>query len=786
MMTDRVARLKEKSVNTQPRICLERAVIVTEAYKEHAGSVSPQVMSGLAFKKIMEEKTIYIGADELIVGERGSEPGATSTFPELCCHTVEDLEVMHARENVNFTVTEEDKRIQRDIIIPYWKNRSTRYKMFNELDKEWIEAYEAGIFTEFMEQRGPGHTCGDKKIFQKGILDFKREIQEAIDKLDFYNDPEALDKRESLRGMDLACDAVIIQGQRHAEKAREMAAVETDEKRKAELLEIAEICDHVPAHAPRNFREAVQMYWFIHLGVVTELNPWDSYNPGRFDQHLFPFYKKDIEDGTITREQAEEILQCLWVKFNNNPAPPKVGITLKESATYFDFCTINSGGLTTDGEDGVNEVSYLVLDVIKQMRMLQPGSNVQISSKTPQDFLRKARDMTSTGYGQPSICNADAVVQELLYTGKTIEDARDGGTTGCVEVGAFGKEAYILTGYFNLAKMLELALNDGFDQHTNKQLGPKTGDPRNFKSYEDVYRAFQKQIAHFLDIKIKGNNIIGRLFAKYMHAPFLSVVTDDCIKKGMDYNAGGARYNTTFIQGVGIGNLTDALSAIKYNIFDKQNFTMDELLGAIKDNYEGHDRIFDLVYNRTPKYGNDDDYADTILVDVFKEFMSNVNGRPAARGGQHLIEMLPTTCHVYFGQVMQADAAGRKKEMPLADGISPAKGADRNGPTGVIKSASKMDQLKTGGALLNQKFTPEIVEGEKGLDAMASLVRSYFKLEGHHIQFNVVARETLLRAQKNPNEYKNLIVRVAGYSDYFNNLDKALQDEIIARTEQAV
>lgn len=786
MITERVQRLKAKSNDTQPRICMERAISVTKAYEEYEGSVSPQVMRSIAFKQIIEDKTIYIGDDELIVGERGAEPGATSTFPELCCHTVKDFEVMNDRKNVNFTVTEEDKRIQREIVIPYWENRSTRHKMFQELDKEWIESYEAGVFTEFMEQRGPGHTCGDNKIYLKGMLDFKRDIKEEIDNLDFYNDPQALDKRESLQSFDMACDAMIIYGKRNAEKAREMAALETDENRKKELLEIAEICDYVPANAPRNFREALQMYWFVHLGVITELNPWDSYNPGRFDQHLYPFYKKEIEEGTLTREEAEELLQCLWVKFNNNPAPPKVGITLKESATYFDFCTINSGGLTTDGEDGVNEVSYLVLDVIKQMRMLQPGSNVQISHKTPQEFLKKAIDITRTGYGQPSIFNADAVVEELLYTGKSLEDARDGGTSGCVEVGAFGKEAYILTGYFNLAKMLELALNNGFDQYTNKQIGPKTGDASTFKSYEDVYEAFSKQLSHFINIKIKGNNVIGRIFEKYMQAPFLSVMTDDCIKNGLDYNSGGARYNTSFIQGVGIANLTDALSSIKYNVFEHNNFTLEELLTAMKDNFEGHERIFDLVYNRTPKYGNDDDFADEILVDVFNEFLSNVNGRPAARGGQHLIEMLPTTCHVYFGQVMQADSAGRKRELPLADGISPAKGADRNGPTGVIKSASKMDQLKTGGALLNQKFTPAVVEGEKGLDAMASVVRSYFKLDGHHVQFNVVEKELLLDAQKNPDDYKNLIVRVAGYSDYFNNLDKALQDEIIERTEQAI
>ncbi|MDO5725100.1 MAG: glycyl radical protein [Tissierellia bacterium] len=784
MMTDRVKKLREKSVNTQPRIDMERAVSVTKAYKEHFGTVSNPVMRALAFKRIMAEKTIYIGDGELIVGERGAEPGATATFPELCCHTVEDLEVMDARENVNFTVTEEDKKIQREFIIPYWEKRSTRYKMFQELDKEWQDAYAAGIFTEFMEQRGPGHTVGDKKLYQKGMLDFKADIKEAIENLDFYNDPKALDKRENLRAMDIACDAMILQGKRYAEKARELAETETDENRKKELLEIAEICEHVPANAPRNFREALQMYWFVHLGVVTELNPWDSFNPGRLDQHMYPFYKKEVEEGTLTKDQAEELLQCLWVKFNNNPAPPKVGITLKESATYFDFCTINSGGLTTDGKDGVNEISYLVLDVIREMRMLQPGSNVQISEKTPQDFLKKAIDITRTGYGQPSIFNADAVVKELLNTGKSIEDARDGGTSGCVEVGAFGKEAYILTGYFNLAKILELTLNNGYDAYTGKQLGLKTGMATDYKSYEELYEAFNKQLTHFINIKIKGNNIIGRIFEKYMQAPFLSVIIDDCIKKGMDYNEGGARYNTTFIQGVGIANLTDALSSIKYNVFDNKNFTMEELFKAMEDNYKGHDRIFDLVFNKTPKYGNDDEYADAILKDVFNAFLNNVNGRPAARGGQHLIEMLPTTCHVYFGQVMKADAAGRLAEKPLADGISPAKGADRNGPTGVIKSASKMDQLKTGGALLNQKFTPAVVEGEKGLDAMAAVVRAYFKLDGHHIQFNVVGRDTLLDAQKHPDQYKNLIVRVAGYSDYFNNLDEALQNEIIERTEQ--
>lgn len=784
MKTDRIKRLEEKSINTTPYISMERAQIVTRAYKKYLGSVSYPELRALSFKELMQEKTLYIGEDELIVGERGEAPLATSTFPELCCHTLEDYHLMNDRHKVPFKVPESAYEIQEKEIIPYWENKSTRYKMFNELDQEWIDCYEAGMWTEFMEQRGPGHTAGDKKIYEKGMKDFKKDIQDEIDKLDFLNDPKAFDKRENLRAMLISCDAMIIQGKRHAELARQMAEKESDEKRKKELLEIAGICDWVPENAPRTFREAIQMYWFVHLGVVSEMNPWDSFNPGRLDQHWYPFYKKDLEEGRITEEEAKEFLECLWIKFNNNPAPPKVGVTLEESGTYFDFCTLNIGGLKTNGEDGVNDLSYMLLDIVEEMRILQPGSNVQISEKTPEKFLRRAVDVTRVGTGRPSIFNADTIIKELLNAGKSIEDARDGGTSGCTETGAFGKEAYILTGYFNLPKVLEITLNNGIDPYTGKMIGLETGDPRDFTSYEELLDAYKKQMHHFIDIKVKGNNIISGIFYKYMQAPFLSVIIDDCIKKGMDYNQGGARYNVTYIQGVGIGNITDDLSAIKYNIFDNKKFTMDDLLKALDNNFEGYDDLYHLVANRTPKFGNDYDYADDITTNIFNMYYDEVTGRPAGRGGKHRINMLPTTCHVYFGKVMGASPQGRKKGLPLNDGISPSKGADTNGPTAVVKSCAKMDQSRTGGCLLNQKFTPSVAYGEKGLDGMTGLVRAYFKLGGHHIQYNVVSRDTLKDAQKHPENYKNLIVRVAGYSDYFNNIDKPLQDEIIARTEQ--
>lgn len=781
---ERTKKLRKQSMEAIPHITIERARLFTEAYKKFEGSVEVPVLRALAFKYYMENRTLCINDGELIVGEKGEGPQGAPTYPELCCHTLEDLDVMDQRKYISFKVSDEIKNIHKNEIIPFWEKRQLRKKIINSMSNEWIDCYENGIFTEFMEQRSPGHTVEGGVIYKKGFLDFKEEIKEELSKLDFVNDLEAYDKKASLEAMDIACDAIIIYGKRYAEYARELAAKETDEEKAKDLLQIANNCDVVPAYAPKTYHQAIQMYWFVHLGVTTELNIWDAFTPGRFDQHLNPFYERDIEDGILDREKAKEIMECLWVKFNNQPAPPKVGITLKESGTYTDFANINTGGVTPEGHDGVNDVSYLILDVMDEMKLLQPSSNVQISRKTPQKFLKRACEISRKGWGQPAFYNTEAIIQELMEAGKTLEDARLGGTSGCVETGCYGKEAYILTGYLNLPKILEITLNNGYDPVSKKQLGIKTGDPREFKTYDELMDAYRKQLHHFIDIKVEGNNIIERIYAKHMPAPLMSVIIDDCIKTGKDYNAGGARYNTKYIQGVGIGTITDSLSAIKYNVFDKKKFNMDELLKALDSNFENHEQIHNLVVNKTPKYGNDDDYVDELMKDVFNSFYNEVTGRKSPIGGQYRINMLPTTCHVYFGEVMGASANGRLAQKPLSEGISPEKGGDTNGPTSVIKSAAKMDHLKTGGTLLNQRFAPSVVESEEGLDNMANLVRAYFNMEGHHIQFNVFDKNVLLKAQENPDDYKDLIVRVAGYSDHFNNLSRALQDEIIGRTEQ--
>ncbi|HWR38173.1 MAG TPA: trans-4-hydroxy-L-proline dehydratase [Patescibacteria group bacterium] len=784
-LSPRVQKLREESLAAIPHLSTERAELITAACRRYAGTVETPLLRALIFQHLLENKKLWLGDGELIVGEKAEQPQWSPSFPELCCHTMEDLTVMDQRDKIFFRVTDNARQVQEKEIIPYWQNRSLRQRILGRMTPEWRSCYESGIFTEFMEQRGPGHSVADGKIYQKGFLDFKADITAALADLDTLRDPQAYEKRLELEAMSVCCDAIITLGRRYAERARELAAAATDPARKAELLQIAANCDVVPAHAPQTFHQALQMYWFLHLGVTIELNPWDALSPGRLDQHLHPFYQQDLAAGRLTRESALELLQCFWVKFNNQPAPPKVGITLKESGTYTDFVNLNTGGITADGTDGVNAVSYLILETMDSMRLLQPSSNVQISRKTPLHFLKKACAISRKGWGQPAFYNTEAIVQELLNAGKTLADARQGGASGCVETGAFGKEAYILTGYLNLPKILELTLNNGFDKISGRQLGPQTGQPEDFASYEEFFAAFRCQLRYFVDVKVQGNNVIEQIYAHHMPVPFFSIVIDDCIQKGRDYNAGGARYNTNYIQGVGIGTLADSLAAIRHNVYERQHFTLSELIQALDANFNGYEEIYHAVREKSPRYGNDDDVADQRMQEAFRAFHDEVTGRPNTKGGQYRIDMLPTTCHVYFGSVMGASPNGRRRGKPVSEGISPDKGADRLGPTAVIKSAAKMDHLMTGGTLLNQKFTPAVVAGEQGLDNMANLIRSYFSLDGHHVQFNVIDRQTLLDAQQHPEEYKDLIVRVAGYSDHFHNLSRELQDEIIERTEQS-
>ena len=785
-MNERVQRLRQQSVSIHPYLSTERAELITDFYRSDVPSRESVVMTrALAFKHLMENKAICINPGELVVGERGPAPKATPTYPELCCHDLEDLRILHTRAKTRFDVSDEVRKVYAEKLIPFWRGKTLREKLFAAMTPEWHAAFEAGVFTEFMEQRAPGHAIQDDKIYRCGLEDFKERIAAKRAGLDFFNDPRAYDKDQEYQAMTICADATITFARRHADLARQMATDQSDPIRRAELERIAEVCTRVPAQAPRDFWEALQAYWFVHLSVITELNTWDSFNPGRLDQHLYPFYQRQIEESSLTEEQTRELLQCFWIKFNNQPAPPKVGVTEEQSGTYTDFALINVGGVRPeDGSDAVNDLSYLILDVVDEMRLTQPSACVQVSVHNPDRFVRQACRVVRQGFGQPSLFNTDVIVQEMLQDGKSLFDARSGGPSGCVTVSAFGKESCTLTGYMNWAKILELALHDGLDPRTGRRLGPATGDPRAFGSFDEVMDAYRRQLRHFVDLKIAGNNVIERLFARFMPAPFMSLVMDDCIEKGLDYHEGGARYNPTYIQGVGIGTVTDALSAVKHQVFGQGELSMGALLDAAEVDFQGHELLHRRLLDETPKYGNDDKRADAIAGELFEAYYQVLNGRANTKGGHYRVNLLPTTVHIYFGSVVGALPSGRLCGKPVSDGISPEQGADRNGPTAVIQSAARIDHSRTGGTLLNMKFHPQVLAGDEGIAKLAQLVRSYFRLGGHHVQFNVIDADTLRRAQQRPEENRELIVRVAGYSDYFVDLGRELQDEIIARTEQ--
>lgn len=787
VVSERISKLWKQSVDTVPFVDSERARLITDFYRSDAAKgLSAPVLRAYAFRYLLKHKTLHLGDGELIVGEKGSTPRAVPTYPELCCHSLQDLDILGSRKVTPYTVDRATRKVYEEYIIPFWKGGDLRSRIFQAVSEEWRRAFKSGVFTEFMEQRAPGHAIMDDKIYRMGFTDFKKKIVEKRRELDFLRDPVAYDKDQELQAMGICCDAVIDFASRYARLARAMAKEERNSKRKMELERIAEVCHRVPAKAPRSFWEALQMYWFVHLAVTLEVNTWDSFNPGRLDLNLYPFYRRDIEAG-LTREDVKELLECFWIKFSNQPAPPKVDVTMEQSATYQDFATPNLGGVDLNGKDAVSDLSYLVLEVEDELRLMQPNTCVQISRENPDEFLEAALRIIKTGHPKPSLFNTDIIFREQLRQGKSIEEARLGGPSGCVTISAFGRETTVLTGYLNLVKILEITLNNGKDPATGEKLGLETGNPADFHSFDKLMEAFVKQLKYFVDLKITGNNVIERIFARHMPVPFQSTLIDDCPETGRDYNDGGAKYNTSYIQGTGLGTLTDCLTAIKYHVFDHAQIGFEVLLRACRENFQGeHEILRQILLHKTPKYGNDDDYADSIAKELVETYFAAVDGRPNTRGGKYRINMLPTTVHIYFGKLCRATPNGRKAGEPLSEGVSPSQGVDTQGPTAVIKSITKWDHTKTGGTLLNMKFSPQVVKTKEDLKKMAQLIRTLFKLGGHHVQFNVVDVDTLRDAQDHPEKHRNLLVRVAGYSDYFVSLHKELQDEIMSRTQHGL
>ena len=745
---------------------------------------SVPVQRALAFKYLLERVSIPVEDGQLIVGLRGTGPNEVPTYPEISTHTMADLDTLTSRTNMPYRVDKKTMELYESEVIPFWRGRSMREMMFSRLSKEWRDSYEAGVFTEFMEQRAPGHTAGGGRIFETGVLEVQEQIRDEMAKLD-PTSPDYGDRLEELKAMDIVADTIMAYAGRYSSKLEEMASNEESKQRREELSLMAEICRRVPAQAPRTFWEGLQHYWFVHVGVTYETNPWDSFTPGRLDQHLYGLYKRDIDEGRMTRQMGKELLEAFWLKFNNQPAVPKVGVTLEESFTYNDFAKINVGGLKADGSDAINELSYLILEVLDEMRTLQPNTAILVSTKNPERFVVEALKVVTPGFGEPPFFNFDGAVVKMLRQGKSLKDARECGVSGCVETGALGGEAYVLTGYLNLPKILELTLNDGVDPRTKKRIGIQTGDPTGFRTFKELFKAFSEQLKFFVSVKVTGNDVIETLYSEHLPVPFLSLWLGDCVDKAADYNSGGARYNTSYIQVVGLGTVTDSFASLRHNVFEKKLFGMGDVLLALSKNYNGDEPMRQTFLNRTPKYGNDDAYADEVasrLVNTANDIIESHPPTPVRKASRRTY-FLPTTAHVYFGRVTGATPDGRKASLPVSEGVSPVQGADRKGISPAFSSVARVDWDQTGGALLNQKLSPDLLIGEEDIKKMAQMVRTFFIMGGHHVQFNVVSAELLREAQAKPQDFQDLMVRVAGYSDYFVNLPRGLQDEIIARTE---
>jgi len=783
-LSARVQKLLDEFHAARPEVFTERAVMATKAYAQTEGQPMA-IRRAKMMEQILNGVSVLIRDGELIVGCKTPAILGSPLYPEIACDWVEkELETIALRDEAPFYVSEETKKILREEVFDYWRGKQIYNRIVEVMPPEIQQATEEGLFFHYYLNRTIGHITVDyERVLKRGFLGLKAEAEEALQQVN-YQERESLKKIHLWQAMVRCCDAAIHFAERYAEEADRLAAVETNPSRRAELEQIAAICRRVPAYPARTFHEALQSFWFVHLILNLETNAY-AIGPGRFDQYLYPYYQADRDAGRLTQEQAWELLACLWIKFNELTVV-KEGGTAKASTTYNDFQNLNLGGQTAEGLDATNELSYLCLDVTGRLRLPQPQISVLISDKTPDRFLLKACEVIRLGFGMPAVFNDDEKVLALLHKGKTLQDARLGGINGCVELVVQGKDNMASSGYINMPKCLELALNNGINPLTGTQLGPQTGNLRDFASFDQLMAAFRQQLAHAIKLKTVYDSIARQVYAEFCPVPFTSLLISDCLEKGRDYHDGGARYNLPLICGVGTGTMADSLAAIKKLVYDDQKFSLEELVLALQANFAGHERLRQLILSRAPKWGNDNDYVDRIAHDVVEMFCDELEKHHNEDGVPYAANMIPTTTHIWFGALTGATPDGRLSGTPLSEGISPVQGMDVNGPTAVIRSMARLNHARCCGTLLNMKFHPSALSGEEGLRRLADLIRTYFRLGGHHMQFNVLSAETLRAAQKNPQEYRNLIVRVAGYSDYFVRLSRDLQDEIISRTEHGL
>ncbi|HWR41850.1 glycyl radical protein [Sporomusa sp.] len=782
-ISSRAGLLKDRLLSITPEICYERAELITESYKETEGM--PIILRrAKALEKILEKMVIRIQPDELIVGNHTPKPRSSPIFPEFSFAWIEaEFDRLAQRAGDVFLISDECKE-KLSTVFKYWQGKTTQEYAANLMPADAKAAQTNGVFTVgnyfFL---GVGHICVDYgMVLQKGYLGIKADVLKEKLKLDLTN-PEDLKKSQFLQAVEIACDAAISFAARFADEAEKQAQTETNAQRKQELLTIAANCRKVPANPAQTFYESLQSFWFVQLIIQLESNG-HSISPGRFDMYMYPYYKKDVMSGKLTPEQAMELIECLWVKFNEINKVRDEAST-KAFGGYPMFQNLIVGGQTTDGRDSTNELSYLCLEATENVRLPQPSLSIRFHQGTPQKFLIKSSEVAALGLGMPAMYNDHVIIPSLAARGVSLEDARDYCVIGCVEPQKGGKtEGWHDAAFFSLAKCLELALNDGVDPISGVQLGLKTGTLATMPTFDEVMDAYRTQIEYFVKLLVISNNCCDIAHGSICPLPLLSSMVQDCVVKGKSLQEGGAHYNFTGPQGVGVANVGDALVALKKLVYAEEVISRTTLADALNKNWTGYENERQVMLNQAPKFGNDDDAADELARLAARIYCEEVEKYTNPRGGQFQAGLYPVSANVPLGAVVGALPDGRLSGTPLADGVSPVSGRDIKGPTAAAKSVAKLDhEIASNGTLFNQKFLPNALKGEAGLGNLAALIRSYFSLGGLHVQFNVISKETLEDAQRNPEQYRGLVVRVAGYSAFFTSLDKSLQEDIIARTE---
>jgi formate C-acetyltransferase len=780
--TERIKQALKRFVDTAPAICPERAVLITQSYKE-TEALPMVVRRAKALEKILSGMSIFIQDGELLVGNQAGKPRSAPIFPEFSCKWVEaELDRLEKRTADVFLISEDAKAKLRQAFA-YWDGKTTNEYAAALMPPEALEAHNDVVYTVGNYfYNGVGHISVDyAKALGQGLSGVVAEARKALDKLDFA-DARQLKKRHFLESVIIANTAVIAFAARFADLAEQQAAACKDPIRADELKEIARICRKVPAHPAETFHEALQAFWFVHLVIQIESNG-HSISPMRFDQYMYPYYAREKE--RLLPEKAQELLDQLWIKFAELNKVRDENSTMA-FAGYPMFMNLIVGGQHRDGSDATNDLSFLCLQAAANTKLYAPSLSIRIHEGTPPALYKKAAELSRLGMGYPAYYNDRVIIPALLARGLTREDARDYGIIGCVEPQVGGKtEGWHDAAFFNMGKVVELALNDGVDKRTGKQIGPKTGSLESFTSFDDVLASYKAQTAYFVKLMAAADNAVDMAHAERCPLPFLSSLVADCIASGKSLQEGGAHYNFTGPQGVGVANAGDCLTAIKKLVFDDKALTLAELRQALDSDFAGREDLRQMLLNRAPKYGNDDDYADAIAKEAALTYCNEVNRYTNPRGGKFQPGLYPASANVPLGSVVAATPDGRKAWSPLADGVSPISGCDTCGPTASVLSVAKLDhEIASNGTLLNQKFHPSALEGDKGLDNLKAVTETYFQNGGFHVQYNVISRDTLLDAQAHPDDYKGLVVRVAGYSAFFTALDRSLQNDIIARTEQ--